>query len=195
MKSSRFNSRSACASTSAGGFASSSRVRRIARSVRPRPCRLRPARAGSPSFVRANKRGVAHRKIATAHLSAASAGSARSRVARRCCVCTARTRFSKSSSSRIACFCATRSIEIRREKIGQLLRIVDVANNRGACSGISGRKFDRSRGAIAQILKLGLPFLALRRHDGVRADRFPRADRAASRQFCASQIAAAPARR
>ncbi len=52
--------------------------------------------------------------------------------------CTQQTRFSRSFSSRSACFWATLDIQVRREEIGQLFGVFDSETMTCACSGTSG---------------------------------------------------------
>ena len=73
---------------------------------------------------------------------------------------------------------------MRREKIGQLLRILDVANNRGCFFRHIWSQLRQTHGAIPQILKLSLPLGSLFRHDG-----FEQIDFRAQKRLCRDNFA------
>ncbi len=60
------------------------------------------------------------------------------------------------------------NIEIRRQEIRELLRIIDIADDGGSFLRHVRSQLRKPRCAVAQILKLSLPFAALLWHDRLR---------------------------
>ena len=167
MKSSRFNSRSACSITSSGGFASSRRVRNCSACSSPPP-------SASPSsrWIALSCERRYARRCASENCDATSFCSlcwiCGDLELRRDVLLHGAHPFFDIELFEQRLLLRDIDIEIRREKIGELLGILDVQDHHARLLRRVRRQLEQTRSRIAQVPERGFPFLARRRQDRLR---------------------------